>query len=104
MAWSLSSSLTEAGCLSRLRRRTHAGGAHCTSPCAAQDVCDAVLLLSCCLPAPRCRARQENKAKAAQHLQAGNMSAAYECYQRAVDVTPAMAKHLIEVCGRAWLA
>jgi exonuclease-1 len=62
------------------------------------------LLLSCCLNAPRCRARQENKAKAAQHLQAGNMSAAYECYQRAVDVTPAMAKHLIEVCDRAWLA
>jgi exonuclease-1 len=43
------------------------------------------------------RARQENKQKAAQHLQAGNLSAAYECYQRAVDVTPAMAKHLIEV-------
>jgi hypothetical protein len=43
------------------------------------------------------RARQENKQKAVQHLQAGNLSAAYECYQRAVDVTPAMAKHLIEV-------
>jgi exonuclease-1 len=49
------------------------------------------------------RARQENKQKAAQHLRAGNLSAAYECYQRAVDVTPAMAKHLVEVRGRTAL-
>jgi hypothetical protein len=28
---------------------------------------------------------------------AGNLAAALECYQRAVDITPAMAKAVIEV-------
>jgi hypothetical protein len=44
-----------------------------------------------------CRARAEAREKAAAHLAAGNMAAAVECYQRCVDITPAMAKHVIEV-------
>ncbi|DBA80982.1 TPA: hypothetical protein ACH3X2_007192 [Trebouxia sp. C0005] len=39
----------------------------------------------------RSRARKENKDKAAAHLKAGNKQAAYECYQRAVDISPATA-------------
>jgi hypothetical protein len=31
------------------------------------------------------------------HLQAGNLAAAEECYQRSVDITPRMAKQFIEV-------
>ncbi|DBB05493.1 TPA: hypothetical protein ACH3X1_012449 [Trebouxia sp. C0004] len=39
----------------------------------------------------RSRARKENKDKAAAHVKAGNKQAAYECYQRAVDISPATA-------------
>lgn len=45
----------------------------------------------------RRRGRAENRAKAAAHMAAGNVSAALEFYQRCVDVTPAMAKQVIEV-------
>ncbi|KAK9828537.1 hypothetical protein WJX72_000649 [[Myrmecia] bisecta] len=44
----------------------------------------------------RHRSRQENRDKAAAHMAAGNKSAAYECYQRAVDITPLSAKRFIE--------
>jgi hypothetical protein len=47
-----------------------------------------------------CRARAEAREKAAAHLAAGNMAAAVECYQRCVDITPAMAKHVIEVSSQ----
>lgn len=45
-----------------------------------------------------CRARKENKDKAAAHLKAGNKQAAYECYQRAVDISPATANDFAKVC------
>lgn len=48
----------------------------------------------CC---PACRARAENKAKAQALWQQGNKAAAFECYQRAVDITPAVAKGFIDV-------
>eukprot|EP00877_Chromochloris_zofingiensis_P012929 jgi/Chrzof1/7890/Cz02g40050.t1 len=44
----------------------------------------------------RRRSRREAREKAAVHIQSGNFSAALDCYQRAVDVTPAMAKQVIE--------
>jgi hypothetical protein len=40
------------------------------------------------------RGRREARARAAAHLAAGNTAAALECYQRAVDVTPAMARQV----------
>lgn len=48
--------------------------------------------ITCCF-----RSRREAREKAAVHIQSGNFSAALDCYQRAVDVTPAMAKQVIEV-------
>ncbi|KAF6251552.1 PIN domain-like protein [Scenedesmus sp. NREL 46B-D3] len=47
----------------------------------------------------RHRARAEAREKAAAHLTAGNMAAAVECYQRCVDISPAMAKHELKVRG-----
>lgn len=44
-----------------------------------------------------CRARAEARDKAAAYLAAGNVAMAQECYQRCVDITPAMAKQVIEV-------
>ncbi|GAQ80053.1 DNA repair protein XPGC [Klebsormidium nitens] len=41
--------------------------------------------------------RKENLAKAVAHEESGNHSAAYECYQKAVDITPAHALRLIKV-------
>lgn len=46
---------------------------------------------------PANRSRREAREKAAAHVAAGNLAAALECYQRAVDITPAMAKAVIEV-------
>lgn len=43
------------------------------------------------------RSRRENRNKAAAHESAGNSAAAFECYQRAVDISPAVAKRFIEV-------
>ncbi len=48
-----------------------------------------------------CRARAEQLERAKAHARAGNMTAAYECYQRAVDISPEVAKRLIEVCDPA---
>ncbi|KAL6758969.1 PIN domain-like protein [Haematococcus lacustris] len=44
----------------------------------------------------RRRSRRENRERALTHLQMGNLAAAEECFQRSVDVTPAMAKQFIE--------
>ena len=44
-----------------------------------------------------CRARKENRDKAAAHVKAGNKQAAYECYQRAVDISSATANDLAKV-------
>ncbi len=56
--------------------------------------------LALCQQAQRlvCRARKENKDKAAAHVKAGNKQAAYECYQRAVDISPATANNFAKVC------
>jgi exonuclease-1 len=43
------------------------------------------------------RSREENKARARQLMKQGNETAALECYQRSVDISPAMAKQFIEV-------
>ena len=43
------------------------------------------------------RARSEQLERAKAHTRAGNTTAAYECYQRAVDISPDTAKRLIEV-------
>jgi exonuclease-1 len=49
------------------------------------------------LPAGICRSREENKAKARALWQQGNKTAAFECYQRAVDISPVVAKGFIDV-------
>lgn len=41
--------------------------------------------------------------RARQHAESGNMTAANECYQKAVDIAPWMAKVVIEVSSRHWL-
>ena len=43
--------------------------------------------------------RNENREKAVAHLAAGNIAAAEECFQRAVNVTSTMIKQVIEVTG-----
>ncbi|KAM5587796.1 hypothetical protein ABKV19_006308 [Rosa sericea] len=45
----------------------------------------------------RARARKENFARAIEHDSNGNSSAAYECYQKAVDISPSIALELIQV-------
>ncbi|XP_048141654.1 exonuclease 1 isoform X1 [Rhodamnia argentea] len=45
----------------------------------------------------RARSRKENLARAIEHESNGNSAAAYECYQKAVDITPSMAHELIQV-------
>lgn len=43
------------------------------------------------------RSRKENLARAIEHESNGNSSAAYEYYQKAVDISPSMAYDLIQV-------
>lgn len=43
--------------------------------------------------------RREALERARAHAESGNMAAANECYQRAVNITPWMAKVVIEVSG-----
>lgn len=43
------------------------------------------------------RSRKENLERANEHVSAGNSSAAYECYQKAVDISPSIAYDLIQV-------
>ncbi|XP_024993267.1 exonuclease 1 [Cynara cardunculus var. scolymus] len=45
----------------------------------------------------RARSRKENLVRAIEHDSCGNASAAYECYQKAVDISPAIAYELIQV-------
>ncbi|XP_022715682.1 exonuclease 1 [Durio zibethinus] len=45
----------------------------------------------------RARARKENLARAVEHESCGNSTAAYECYQKAVDISPSIAHELIMV-------
>ncbi|KAK1368860.1 Exonuclease 1 [Heracleum sosnowskyi] len=45
----------------------------------------------------RARSRKENLARALEHESGGNRSAAYECYSKAVDITPFIAYDLIQV-------
>ncbi|PON54615.1 Exonuclease [Parasponia andersonii] len=45
----------------------------------------------------RARGRKENLARAIEHESNGNSSAAYECYQKAVDISPSIAHELIQV-------
>ncbi|XP_062095463.1 exonuclease 1 isoform X2 [Humulus lupulus] len=45
----------------------------------------------------RARGRKENLARAMEHESNGNSSAAYECYQKAVDISPSIAHELIQV-------
>lgn len=44
-----------------------------------------------------CRSRKENLSRAMEHESNGNLSAAYECYQKAVDISPSIAYDLIQV-------
>lgn len=48
----------------------------------------------------RGRSRKENLSRAIEHETNGNMTAAYECYQKAVDISPSMAHDLIQVLKR----
>ncbi|XP_038894034.1 exonuclease 1 isoform X2 [Benincasa hispida] len=48
----------------------------------------------------RARTRKENLARAIEHETNGNSAAAYECYQKAVDITPLIAHGLIQVLKR----
>lgn len=43
------------------------------------------------------RSRKENLARALEHEANGNSSAAYECYSKAVDISPSIAHELIQV-------
>jgi exonuclease-1 len=43
------------------------------------------------------RVRKENLSRAIEHESEGNSSAAYECYQKAVDISPLIACELIQV-------
>ncbi|KAM7505889.1 hypothetical protein LguiB_004793 [Lonicera macranthoides] len=45
----------------------------------------------------RARSRKENLARAIEHESCGNSAAAYECYQKAVDISPSVAYDLIQV-------
>ncbi|KAF8391152.1 hypothetical protein HHK36_023453 [Tetracentron sinense] len=45
----------------------------------------------------RARARKENLERAIEHESTGNSAAAYECYQKAVDISPSVAYELIQV-------
>ncbi|KAI3456083.1 hypothetical protein Pfo_012746 [Paulownia fortunei] len=45
----------------------------------------------------RARSRRENLSRAVEHESNGNLSAAYECYQKAVDISPSVAYDLIQV-------
>ncbi|KAG0581958.1 hypothetical protein KC19_3G023200 [Ceratodon purpureus] len=45
----------------------------------------------------RARSRKDNLERAVEHERLGNHSAAIECYQKAVDITPALAFRLIKV-------
>ncbi|OIW19263.1 hypothetical protein TanjilG_20388 [Lupinus angustifolius] len=45
----------------------------------------------------RARARKENFERAVQHESDGNSTAAFECYQKAVDISPVIALDLIQV-------
>ncbi|KAK9088246.1 hypothetical protein Scep_027328 [Stephania cephalantha] len=45
----------------------------------------------------RARARKENLERAIEHESIGNSAAAYECYQKAVDISPSVAYELIQV-------
>lgn len=44
-----------------------------------------------------CRSRKENLERAVEHEANGNSTAAYECYQKAVDISPQIARELIQV-------
>uniref|UniRef100_A0A2N9I662 Exonuclease 1 n=1 Tax=Fagus sylvatica TaxID=28930 RepID=A0A2N9I662_FAGSY len=48
----------------------------------------------------RARVRKENLSRAIEHESEGNSSAAYECYQKAVDISPLIACELIQVLKR----
>ncbi|XP_024627669.1 exonuclease 1 isoform X2 [Medicago truncatula] len=45
----------------------------------------------------RARSRKENLERAVEHEANGNSTAAYECYQKAVDISPQIARELIQV-------
>ncbi|CAI8618745.1 unnamed protein product [Vicia faba] len=45
----------------------------------------------------RARARKDNFERAVEHDSNGNSTAAYECYQKAVDISPLIARELIQV-------
>lgn len=45
----------------------------------------------------KCRTRKENLVRAIEHESNGNSAAAYECYQKAVDISPSIAHELIQV-------
>lgn len=46
--------------------------------------------------------RKENLARGIEHESNGNSAAAYECYQKAVDISPLIAHELIQV-GKGFL-
>ncbi|XP_049936342.1 exonuclease 1 isoform X2 [Nymphaea colorata] len=43
------------------------------------------------------KSRKENLERAIQHESSGNLNAAFECYQKAVDISPSIAVELIQV-------
>ncbi|CAA3016741.1 exonuclease 1 [Olea europaea subsp. europaea] len=45
----------------------------------------------------RARSRRENLSRAMEHESNGNLSAAYGCYQKAIDISPSVAHDLIQV-------
>ncbi|XP_057764075.1 exonuclease 1 [Salvia miltiorrhiza] len=45
----------------------------------------------------RARSRRENLSRAMEHESNGNLTAAYDCYQKAVDISPSIAYDLIQV-------
>ena len=43
------------------------------------------------------RGRDEAKGRAAEHLRLGNSQAAYDCFQKAVDISPEVANRFVQV-------
>jgi exonuclease 1 len=62
-------------------------------------LCNSLNIMICYTMALRhyCRSRKENLERAKEHEAAGNSTAAFQCYQKAVDISPSIAYELIQV-------
>lgn len=78
----------------------HKGVAKYLYMCKRTDSVFNAVLLGTFFSSTNCRIRKENFARAIEHESNGNSAAAYECYQKAVDISPSIAHGLIQVRNR----